>query len=66
MAFRRPRELRALIAATRDPGIEQIVVNVEGDSQVTEISSGMACRNVILPDNRGYAAAVNAGVAAST
>ncbi len=66
VAFRRPRELRALIAATRDPGIEQIVVNVEGDSQVTEISSGMACRNVILPDNRGYAAAVNAGVAAST
>jgi len=65
VAFHRPGSLAPLLAALTDPRVAAVVVNVECDDAVTAVAREHDATVVDLPDNPGYAAAVNAGVAAS-
>ena len=65
VAFHRPGSLALLLAALTDPRLAVFVVNVECDDAVTAVAREHGATVVDLPGNPGYAAAVNAGVAAS-
>jgi GT2 family glycosyltransferase len=58
VAYHRPEPLARLLDGLRDPGIEVVVVNVDGDPDVAVVAGERA---VPLVGNPGYAAAVNAG-----
>jgi hypothetical protein len=64
VAFHRPDALERLLAAL-GPAISAVVVVVEGDSQVRAVAARAGADVVDLPGNPGFAAAVNAGVAAT-
>jgi GT2 family glycosyltransferase len=64
VAFHRPDALDRLLAAL-GPAISAVVVVVEGDSQVRAVAARAGADVVDLPGNPGFAAAVNAGVAAT-
>jgi GT2 family glycosyltransferase len=66
VAYRRPHALARLLEAVADPALDVIVVNVGGDAEVARVARE-ACTpvRVIAVENRGYAAAVNAGAAAA-
>ena len=66
VCYHRPDELLDLLRSTSDPALEQVVVNLEVDPEIEEVARSAGAVVVQLPDNRGYGAAVNAGVAAST
>lgn len=66
VCYHRPEELLVLLRSTSNPALEQVVVNLEMDPEIEEVARSAGAEVVPLPDNRGYAAAVNAGVAAST
>jgi len=65
VAFHRPGSLAPLLAALTDPRLVVVVVNVECDDAVARVAREHGGIVVDLPGNPGYAAAVNAGVAAS-
>src|SRR5262245_12086747 len=58
-AYHRPRSLVALLDVLEHEELEIVVVNVENDPGVADAARGH--RLVGLAENRGYAAAVNAG-----
>lgn len=62
VAYHRPLEVERLVRGLTDPRIQVIVVNVENDPRVGQVQ----CDHMVSAgSNIGYAAAVNAGVAAS-
>jgi GT2 family glycosyltransferase len=63
VAFHRPNQLDGLLAATAGDFVEQIVVNVEADPAVRAVCERRRATEVAVPDNAGYASAVNRGVA---
>ncbi|MBJ7608235.1 MAG: glycosyltransferase family 2 protein [Candidatus Dormibacteraeota bacterium] len=60
VAYHRPEPLARLLQTLAHPRIKIVVVNVEADSAVTELSGAEI---IPVPVNRGYAAGVNVGVA---
>lgn len=62
VAFHRPASLAVILAEVLDESFGWVVVNVENDPAVTAVAQQTNCKIVTLPDNPGYAAAVNAGV----
>lgn len=67
VAFHKPRSIEALLdrlgnceSSLRDR-LDVVVMNVEGDPAVSEVAGRLGARVVNLEDNRGYAAAANAG-----
>ena len=65
VAFHRPGSLAPLLVALTDSRLAIVVVNVECDDAVAAIAREHGATVVDLPANPGYAAAVNAGVAAT-
>jgi len=65
VAFHRPGSLAPLLAALTDPRLTVLVVNVECDDAVAAVAREHGATVVDLTANPGYAAAVNAGVAAT-
>lgn len=66
VAFHRLGPLERLLTALQDPAFDLVVVNVEADASISSVARANAARVVDLAGNPGYAAAVNAGVRAST
>jgi GT2 family glycosyltransferase len=62
VAFHRPESLHALLDGLRHPALDLIVVNVEDDPRIRNVPGA---RVLAMSKNVGYAAAVNAGVAAA-
>ncbi len=65
VAFHRSEHLDALLGATADRRIELVVVNIEQDPDVHMICTRHFAIEVMVPNNPGYGAAVNRGVAAA-
>ena len=66
VAYHRPIPLAALVASLTPSGVEVIVVNVESDQDVAAIARHHGATEIELEGNPGFAAGVNAGVAAAT
>lgn len=65
VAFHRPDALTTLLRAL-DGAVEVVVVAVEDDETIVGIARRWGAKTVPLLDNPGFAAAVNAGVSATT
>ena len=64
VAYRRPRSLARLLDSVGDPAYDIVVVNVDNDPEVLATAGNARVPvRVVAVDNRGYAAAVNAGAA---
>jgi GT2 family glycosyltransferase len=61
VAYHRPAALSTLLDAVRDPALELIVVNVEADEVVGATARRVDATVIDVPDNCGYARAVNVG-----
>lgn len=62
VSYHRPDALDQLIASAEEQATDIVVVNVEGDPAIRETALSRGARLINLPDNPGYAAAVNAAV----
>jgi len=64
VAYKRPRALARLLMSLLEGAFDVIVVNVGGDPAVDDAArAAIVPLRVVHTDNRGYAAAVNAGAA---
>lgn len=63
VAYHRPEALRELLAHAADPAVAVVVVNVEADPDVAAVAAEAGAEIVEVPENCGFAAGVNRGVA---
>src|SRR5262249_15427302 len=62
VAYRPPAALRRPVMSLEHPDLACIVANVEGDSAVAAVASASGVPTIEIPENLGYAYAVNRGI----